>query len=308
MNYKLEMLNNEENFKFEYWSYMKNHLKSLLTSLLLGFLFLHSIKLYSEPDEYSFLVLNNPINSGFGAIFSSALSALDLYDRGNYSGIKIDLNSGMYVDAQREANWWEYFFEPINIGNEEAPHFVFSQHDVAVLVNKGIAMRRERGYELIQKYIHLKPHMQNKINLVVDTKFKDNFVIGIHHRGTDKHLEAPIVPYDVILFNVNWWMANLPKDVKVSIFVATDDQNFLDYICEIYPNLVVYNPFVRSRNENPVHYNDHFYKSNYQKGEEAILDCILLSKCHLLFFPQASAFSMTSLKFNPSLPAIPLRG
>lgn len=290
--------------------FMNNRLrfKHILTSVLLCFAFLKSFELFSETEKGPFLVLNNPLNPGFGAVFSSVLSALDTYDKGNYSGIKVDLNSGMYLDQKKGSNWWDYFFEPINFGDETAPNYVFSQSDVAHLVITGFPMPRERGFELIQKYIHLKPHVQKKIDHFIQKKFKEKFVIGIHHRGTDKKTEAPIVPYETIMFHVDWWVEHLPKDVKVCIFVATDDQNFLDYIRKIYPKKVIYNKFVRSKDDNPIHDNDKLYQSNYQKGEEAIIDCMLLSKTNLLIFPEASAFSIAALKFNPGLTAIPLRG
>ena len=283
---------------------MKNCLKYCLKMLCLCLIATQPIKLFS--DEKPFIIMNNPVNSGFGAVFSAVLSALDLYDQGHYAGLQLDLNSGVYVDPQKGPNWWEYFFEPVYLGNDQAPHHVLTSDEVSILINAGFPMSRERSFELIQKYIHLKPAIQKKINKLVKINFSDFYMIGIHHRGTDKCLETSIVPYSTTLFHVDWLLANLPKDKKVRIFVATDDQNFLNHVRKLYPGQVVYNDFVRSKNDSPIHYNDCLYKNNYQKGKEALIDCLLLSKCDFLLFPAASAFSMLSVKFNPYLTAIPL--
>jgi len=288
---------------------MKTCSNLIINLALLCWIFLNPGKVISvESNQGPFLVLNNPVNAGFGAIFSSVLSTLHIYDVGNYAGLKIDLNSGIYVDPQHGPNWWNYFFEPIHLGDEKAPQQIFSDHEVSYLINAGFVIPRPRAFELIQKYVHLKPPIQTKIDQFINHEFKHFFIIGIHHRGTDKKLEAPLVSYETILRHLRWWLAKLKKDTPVKIFVATDDQNFLDYLCHLYPGQVCYNKFVRSKDETPLHYNDHLFTGNYQKGEEAILDCLLLSKCQLLLFPAASAFSMASLKFNPDLIAIPLAG
>jgi hypothetical protein len=285
-----------------------NIFKRIVRSALTVIMLTTPLQLFSEPEAGSFLILNNPVNAGFGAVFSSVLSALNLYDQGNYAGIKIDLNSGIYLDSEHGPNWWEYFFEPIDLGDMTKPNYIFSQGDVSLLINNGFVIPRERALELIQKYIRIKPSLQKKINRFTRRKFKDCFIIGIHHRGTDKKLETPIVSYETTLFHLRWWINNLPKKTKVRIFIATDDQYFLDYVKQLYPKQIVYNKFIRSGNGDPIHYNDSLYKGNYQKGEEALLDCLLLSRCDLLLFPAASAFSMMSLKFNPGLRAIPLSG
>lgn len=287
---------------------MKQPLKSLRAALLFFFICFSSGICFSEAEKRPFAILNNPVNSGFGAIFSSVLSALNLYDQGEYSGIEIDLNEGIFFDSNYGPNWWEYFFEPIRLGDENAPRYVFSMHDVAELVNRGFEMSRERGFELIQKYIHLKPAVEKKVSRFIEKQFENYFIIGIHYRGTDKVLEATPVSYQTVIKHVDWWITNLPKELGVRIFIATDEQRFLDHMKELYPEQVIYNRFVRSTTENPIHYNDHLYSSNYQKGKEALVDCLLLSKCNLLLFPAASAFSMAALKFNPSQIAIPLTG
>jgi hypothetical protein len=275
---------------------------------LLSLLFISPVKGFSRPENKPFIVLNNPVSAGFGAIFSTVLAALDLYDQGACVGVKIDLNEGLYLDKDYGPNYWEYFFEPINIGDETVSQHVFSENEVFMLASAGFQISRQRAYELIQKYVHLKPHVKQKIDRFIKKSFKDYFIIGIHHRGTDKNLEAPIVPYANTMMHVSSFISNLPKGTKYRIYVATDDHHFLNYVCHFYPKKVVFNDFVRSKDEYPIHYNDGIYRNNYQKGEEAIIDLLLLARCKVLFYPAFSTFSMTATKFNPFQKIFPLVG
>lgn len=276
--------------------------------VLLVILFISPIKAFSDLEKNPFVILNDTIGSGFGAVFSTVLAALDIYDQGGYGGVKIDLNSGLYFDEEYGPNWWEYFFEPINIGDATASHYVFSDIEVFNLASMGFRISRQRAYELIQKYVHLKPHVKQKIDKFIKKSFKDFFVIGLHHRGTDKKLEAPIVPYADTMMHVSGFISSLPKGIKYRIYVATDDHHFLNYVCLLYPKKVVFNDFVRSKDGYPLHYNDGIYRNNYQKGEEAIIDLLLLSKCKVLIYPAFSTFSMTATKFNPFQKVFPLVG
>lgn len=274
--------------------------------LLLSFLSQQQIHCEEIHNQEYFILNNQHTNPGFGALFHAVLGALDGFEEGKYAGLKVEFKSGVYFDPAVGSNWWEYFFEPINLGNEQAPLYYSTCEDVCNLVPKGLEICRNRAYELIKKYIHLKPKLQRKVDAFASKRFKNNLIIAVHHRGTDKKLEAPIVPYQTTLFHLNWWVTNQPRKTKIKIYVATDDQEFLDTICSMYPKRVVYNDFVRSKNGEPIHYNDHIYKSNYQKAEEAIIDCLLLARSHILIYPSSSTFSNASLKFNPNTIAVSL--
>lgn len=287
---------------------MDAYLRYFSEFVVLSLLFICSLDLFCLPPSSPFLILNNPINAGFGATSTIVLGALDFYEEGHYEGIKVDLNSGIYLDEKKGANWWEYFFEPLCLGKEDKDtvYHVFSEKEVLALADRGFMLSRKRGFELIQKYFHLKPSIQKKVSRFMKKNFKNYFIIGVHHRGTDKHLEAPLVSYSTIVYSINWWLAAVDQKTQVRIFLATDDQNFLNYLYPLFPHQLIYNCFVRSSNDSPVHYNDSLYTSNYQKGEEALLDCLLLSKCNLLIFPSTSSLSLLSTKFNPDQLIVPL--
>jgi hypothetical protein len=170
------------------------------TSILL-FIFFSAIPfLQSDQNEYagSFLITNDTLHSGLGAEFSAVLGSLNLYETGNYAGLKIDFNSGLYLDPNLSgSNWWEYFFEPIVLGDEN--HLNKHQFDLSetcVLSGVGYTMSRARNFELIQKYIHVKPEIQQQVDNYYQDNFDGCYMIGVHHRGTDKAMEVSLVPYE----------------------------------------------------------------------------------------------------------------
>jgi hypothetical protein len=144
----------------------------------------------------------------------------------------------------------------------------------------------------------------------VNQFFENHVVIGVHHRGTDKIIECPLVPYEKTCATIAQVIDNLfpSQRENLRIYVASDEEAFIDYISARFPSLVIYNNFVRSRdNTTPLHeYNSGYYESNYQMGREALIDCLLLSRCHVLIKPPTSCLSTTSIRFNPDMPVINL--
>lgn len=256
-----------------------------------------------------YLVLNNPSDSGMFAVFNSVLGALNCYDSGQYSGLKIDLNSGRYLDPKRGDNWWEYFFEPIRLGNQAYPlKYIFTLSDyLNVLTASAYPQDKWRASELIQKYIHLKPHIQAEVDAFCKKHFEGHYVICVHHRGTDKITEWPLMPYEKTCGIIAEAISTLSPSEAASliIYVATDEQAFLDYLLQQFPGIVVYNDFSRSDGAKPLHdYDGHFYSSNYLMGKEALLDCLLLSKGNLLIRPGTSCLSFVATRFNPRMAVI----
>lgn len=263
----------------------------------------------SQANTGPFLVLNNPSDSGMFAVFGSVLGALNFYENGSYAGLKIDLNSGRYLDPEKGPNWWEYFFEPICLGDESALAHHFSIEEYVHLALHAIPHDRNRAFELIQRYVHVKPDIQTELDAFVNNHFMGHYMIGVHHRGTDKVTEWPLVPYKKTCEILRKIIKELPKEHRqsVRIYVATDEENFITYISQQFPRHVIYNDFARSCDATPLHdYGANFYQNNYQMGKEALLDCLLLSKCHVLVYPSSSCLSNIARYFNPRMRAIPL--
>ena len=215
------------------------------------------------------------------------------------------LNYGPYLDPQIGPNWWEYFFEPILLGDyTETPVEVL---DYAKSINWAWAVvrdsvDRQRDYDLIQRYIRIKPHIQAKINNFTKQNFENNFIIGVHYRGTDKFIaEAPFIPFAHMITAIQKAIDAITPTYgsNYKIFVATDEDCFLKYIQSIFSCPIIYTNCPRSKDGTSLHEGLHYCR-NYQKGEDAVIDCLLLSKSNFLI-RTSSNLSFISERFNISL-------
>lgn len=273
---------------------------------IIAFLLIISTRFFSltamPNDSHTNLVLKVPVDAGMFAVFTSVLGALDHFEKGYYAGIKIDLNSGRYLDPNVGPNWWNYFFEPISFEDPSAPYYYFTKEDVFNHLGPNPYSTIFRPYELICKYIHVKPDIQNEVDSFAAVNFQGHYMIGVHHRGTDKVVEFPLVPYEKTYKKIKEVIKKLSyaDQKRLRIYVATDDAHFLKYISKKYPTLVIHSNFARSTSDTPLHdSNGGFYQSPYQMGKEALLDCLLLSRCKVLIRPAHSCLSSISRCFNP---------
>jgi hypothetical protein len=247
--------------------------------------------------------------AGMFSICNDVLALLDCYERKIYRGIHVDFaQSGLYYDADYGSNWWTYYFSPIryNFKNKIQANYIHVDGENlpgAMLRPALRAFNRNAAYKLINKHIHIKPKIITKIDSFVEEHFKDTFVFGIHYRGTDKIVEAPRVPYRKVVKQLKQTISELGlEDYK--IFIATDEYFFLNYIKKTFPQKVCsYTSNLRSHSNKPMHL-DHDNK-HYQRGEEAIIDCVLLSKTNYLI-RTSSNLSLWSTYFNPDIPVVDL--
>lgn len=264
-----------------------------------------------KPYPNNFVIMSSRSLSGMFSLFDDVFDLIKRYEVGHYKGIEVDFDDrGIYYEPNLGKNWWSYYFEPINLGKKNNikkimypanPRYIIYFNDRDLY--KEEAINRKELFTLIQKYFHVKPHIQKKIDAFEKENFKNYFVISVHYRGTDKVTIAPSVPYEKIPEEV-LKVIKMYGNMKYKIFVATDEQAFLNYMITMFGDLVCYNKdSLRSTNGKPVHLNKNF--SRYKCGEDAIIDCILLSKGNFLV-RTSSNLSRWSTYFNPGIPVVRL--
>lgn len=288
---------------------MIHYLKSIYLHFI--YLCLSSILIVTPIEGYSdnkpFLVHDSGNTGGMFAEFASVLGGLDLYERGSFSGIEVNFNTGHYLDLDYGSNWWNYYFDSISIGDVHASRVNCTLDLYLQLAHVGFALSRQRAFELIERYIHVRPEIAEEVDAFVKAQFQKYFVIGIHFRGTDKILEYPRMSYKQAYEGLKKVIGGFPKSQLdyVRVYVASDEQLFVEYLKERIPNLLIYNNFVRSNDtKTPLHYDNNFYSSQYQCGREALVDVLLLSRCQVLLRPNTSCFSWAATLFNPNLNVI----
>jgi hypothetical protein len=124
-------------------------------------------------------------------------------------------------------------------------------------------------------------------------------VLGVHFRGTDKGSEAPPVSPDQCRHAISRYLKDHPE--VDCIFVASDESQFIRYMQDEFPSIpVCFCDDQRSDGKLAVH-NPAFGGDNYKKGREALVNCMLLSRCSALI-RTASTLSGWASVFNPQLP------
>lgn len=244
---------------------------------------------------------------GLFSMFHHVLYFLDKYEKNQIDGLDIDFaQSGLYYKKELGPNWWEYYFEPIHLqSNLENYERTIVKEDAYYLdiniVDFEYNTTLSRMNFLLKKYIRVKDEILAKVNEFKKNNFDGNFVIGIHYRGTDKIQEAKRVDFNDILEEVSQIISRLPWHRKYKIFVATDEFYFLYYMVYKFGDKVCYLPCHRSISGTPVHYDK--TSDPYEKGEEAVLDCLLLANSHVLIRTDSN-LSLCSKYFNPYLRTI----
>lgn len=239
------------------------------------------------------------------SVFCDVMALLQSYEKGLFSFIEVDFaTTGLYYDATMGPNWWEYYFYPIKNGiKTQTPQHVIGLRKGIDPWEIELRTSKEEVYELIQKHIVIKQTIQDEIDAFTNHHFRDHFVIGVHYRGTDKKGEAPRVPYNVVIQRILKVIDRLDTD-QYKIFVATDEQPFLDQMIGIFQDKVEWvKECSRSKDKIPLH--NSRTGSRFLIGKYALIDCILLSKTNLLI-RTSSNLSLISTYFNPELEVIEL--
>lgn len=290
---------------------MIKNVRPLLLCLLLSVCSFYRSSLMGEEKPPSpYVTLDVPsYNPGFFSVVNSLFGALLDYEKGTLKALHVNLTWGVFHDPAFGPNWWEYFFEPIALGKfkKNRPLRTLSLDEMNTYGwGTFHNLDRKTGFRLINKYLHLKPKIRHELQKLKRALFKDAYVIGVHYRGTDKvRWESSRVEYHTVLETIYQVIAQIPQDFQSNykVFVATDEQPFLDYLIESLTCPVVYLEAVRADKEScGIHYLG-THQTNYHKGKEALFDAMLLSKCHFLI-RTVSNLSFFSERKNPDMPVI----
>jgi hypothetical protein len=152
----------------------------------------------------------------------------------------------------------------------------------------------------------VKPHIIDEIENFYMKNFHGHPMLGIHMRGTDKgtanaspHLMRIVPPKDYFPY-IDKYIA---KHSSCKIFVATDQQQYLEEMKNRYKQRIISYDVIRSKScVNAFQKDD---ENRYIKGKEVLIDCLLLSKCDFLL-KCTSAVGEYAIYFNTKLGSIDL--
>lgn len=268
---------------------------------------------------------------GLFSEFFAVLGALRYAEQHHAAGVRVEFTSRLYRDPARDANWWGYFFEPLMWLGEPAPGVretrcngwhrfgphAWNESWTALSIPGNTALRPypidaeaevREVTRLTARHIRVRPEWTDRADAFLSEHAQpSDFLIGVHYRGTDKVNVFPYrsPDYRVYAEQIDRVLArHRPQSWR--LFVATDETEFADWAAARYGDRVISladAPRLSARDpggrKNGTHKD--LSLSGAVKGGTAVLDCLLLSRCHHLV-KNRSSLSDISLAFNAALP------
>ena len=278
----------------------------------------------------------NMEGAGLGAIILHVISLLRFSDRENlYPVVDLDQKfDNAYFDADYGNNLWHQYFEPVlsissqhlkehshhpqmqsliyTLDTKEA-HKICEEHDDSVYsftfgrwrhledldLDEWYQHQRVKARETVKKYIRPNKALRTKVDQFVRIHFTTGFTLGLHVRGTDMAY-APVVDPAEYFPHIDKCIEENP-DLK--IFLATDQAQYVTVFEEKYANRVLSINALRSEDEIPPFLMEE--STPFKKGEDVMMDILLLSKCDFLI-KSSSNVSEMALYFGENLKCLDL--
>jgi hypothetical protein len=274
--------------------------------------------------------------AGFGAMILITINQLRYCERNDYYPIvAYDAScTNAFFDAAAGDEMWSHYFEPVmpwtytefkqvakkrdlaerihRLSSQEAiklseehPESVYSfpfgkwRSKYLGDLDDWYDLQRAKGRETVGKYVRPKAHILQKVSSFYEEHFSDCFVLGVHIRGTDLHY-APVVSPAEYFPHID---AVLEKEPSLKIFLATDQAQYIPVFEKRYGDKVAYSDSFRSDNEVAPFQRTEL--SPYKKGEDVLLDILLLSKANFLIKGSSNVGEM-AMYFNPNLECLDL--
>ena len=231
-------------------------------------------------------------------------------------------------------NAWEYYFEPLNnktvedalqseckisdifqvgfhdlnISSLEEKFLIFNLHSYTPLNTwlffykepEELYKHRRNVNEYVRKNVKVKEEIIKKVDLFYKKYFTE-YMIGVHVRGTDKKSESYIGqrPFVILEDYITQIDLVLKREPNATIFIASDSNEAIKEIINRFPkNNIVVNKCTRMQKylgPIPLHLSSF---AGPLAGEEALIDCLLLSKCDHVICTDSN-LSAAALYFNP---------
>jgi hypothetical protein len=173
---------------------------------------------------------------------------------------------------------------------------------------------RQKTKTIIKSFIRPRAYILQKANDFFEKHMRRHYLIGVHARGTDATSKQEIRAHRqgslVLLRYITEIQRLVDLQPRAKIFVATDDQSSLDVFKEVFGRRVIAYGSLRHQSgeaagKGPTGwimpaYIASDYNQAARNGEEAIIEYLLLSRCHYLVH-NGSSLARTVLLSIPHL-------
>jgi hypothetical protein len=223
------------------------------------------------------------------------------------NNVQSSLNREKLVALITDQLWHIHLRDPDSVYNYPYGHYRdLADKDFAQWYER----QRDKANHYINKYIKIKAHITEKVDHFYHQQFDGHRVLGIHMRGSDKgtaessaELMRIITPEQYYPYIDNY-LSEYPDS---KIFLATEQTQFVTQIQDRYGDRVIVREAIRTegfgQGENP--FQKRSEGMGYTKGEEVLIDCLLLARCNFLL-RCTSAVGEYAMYFNRKLKCIDL--
>jgi hypothetical protein len=176
---------------------------------------------------------------------------------------------------------------------------------------------RQTTSVIIRDYVRPRPYMRETADRFFRCHLNGRYVIGVHIRGTDAVSREEVRPHRQGSLRL-WKYAEqiegmLEREPDALIFVATDAQCSLDFIKTTFGERVIHYDCVRqlsgpAAGKGPTGWIMPAYIAGdrdraARNGEDAVVEYLLLSRCHSLIH-NGSSLARTVLLTTPGMPHV----
>src|SRR5262245_8892904 len=154
--------------------------------------------------------------------------------------------------------------------------------------------RAEIG-RVVRRRLRIKDTILSKIDRIERERFGGRRILGLHKRGTDHGFHGELLPLTDYFSAVDRHIGAFDR-----LYLATDEADTVRRFQERYRDKLIYlDDVFRSSDERSVH--EHTFENNYKKGEDVLIEAVLLSRVDFLLKTMSNV-SLFSILHNPDLP------
>lgn len=290
-------------------------------------------------NEQPILLVKPPlIGAGFAACMLTVLNHVRHCEReGLTPVVHIDAScQTRFLDPAHGDNVWEQYFEPVGPWSSDALQRMLADPACAGLtaglrtVDEATRARikthpdsiytwifghwrdappgdlaawfeeqRRKGRETVRQHVRVKRHVLDEVDRFFERELAGHDVLGLHMRGTDLHYAPPVSPGEYF-GPIDRYLRAHPG---ARIFLATDQVQYLELMEARYPGIVRRRECLRSADATAPFEME--AASPYQKGEDVLIDILLLSRCSFLI-RGASNIPEMAIYFSDTLESLDL--
>lgn len=220
----------------------------------------------------------------------------------------VGCSSPNYGNRAGDLDWFAQILEhqkPLGKDGAAVPFLVREFEDLPFFSEASVFSLKD-ARKLFRENFRIEPALARRVAAFKDQLFQGRFVVGLHFRGTDKHVEAERITYEDALHSARRALAAAEAATGTipALFLATDEAAMVEFaprFLDPYPVISV--DAVRSRNGEPIHLSSG--TDRLHLALEAMTDALLLGECDLLL-KTASMLSGWAAVMSRSKPVLML--